>query len=100
MNPRIADLSVMVRTNRWLTTKYRFLLRGMLRRPVVKFWLYPFIRKFSIKRSKYRWFHSVLFYKESNDSKFFFNWKKKKIAAMTLKYYNNWFFFLLTKLKK
>lgn len=103
---RIADLAIVLQSSRWFKRRYQYNINKYNRyhrfykHPVSKYWLLPYIRKYSIKRSKRRWFHSVFYNKGVNEFYTYIHWKKKKIPSLSLQYYNNWFFFLFNKLKK
>ena len=91
----IADSAILFNLEKWVTYSRKAHLMTYTGRHLLKYWLYPFFRRFSVK-DNYRWYNSKFFFKEDVRFKQHFNWSlpKTKTPLTTFHFYNNWFAFL------
>ena len=95
------DLAIVIRTDRVLTPRHRYNLMRYLKRPILNYRLFPYVRKFYKKIKRRMFFQSVFYFKESNDFHYKLKWNFMKLSLFTLKFYNNdSFLFLIQNLKK
>jgi len=90
----LVDLIYVSRNARWISPKYHNISYKLRKNPPLFFSLYPYIRKFMIKKSYRRYFQSGFYNKQENYFTHYFTWNKKIKKAFTFTYYNKWFFFL------
>jgi hypothetical protein len=97
---RFCDSAVMLSTIRWSPVHIKISVFRKLKRNILSYWLFPFIKKFSIKEG-FRWYNSYFWYKEDNNFNTHLKWYLPKPTAYSaLRYYSNWFFHILKKKKR
>jgi hypothetical protein len=92
----ISDSAIIFNLDKWVTPTRKITLMKKAKRKLLKYWLYPFFRRFSVKDNN-RWYNSKFFFKEDKYFKQHFNWNLPSIKTplTTFHFYNNWFSYLL-----